>query len=210
MMADGSKWGIPHNQSVWIINKVSKILTCVHGDYNDPMSQAVRKVCPLIGYTTMHAPENMTQEQVQQAMKPVTLGADVYGTGKSDVSVTEHKPLKKYLWREITPEDIATFTRNLAKLPKRMRWKGKPTPQCDFCADDKPIVVYGATRMTTGQEVDCWRWLACAKCHEYITQNDFKSIERRSASALCRGDDQHGQFIVKMTLMAFHSDVHPA
>lgn len=202
---DNTRWGIPRNQSIYRLDKTNKVLTCIYGD-QDYMFDNLTTVCKILGYTTVYAPEDMGPEEVAKHLAPVEAGADTFGTGKNLVVTDREQPKKRYSFREITPEDTKQYRINLAKLPREYRWKGRLSPQCDFCTDTKPIVTYAAHRMTSGQVVDCWRWLACAACHDAITRNDFKAVERRSAGALQRGAGKEAAFAVKMTLMAFHSD----
>jgi len=205
---NGGYWAIPVNLSIWKHDQTNRVLVCVHGEHNE-MFDRITVVCRELGYTTTLALEAFTTEQVQQHLTttaPTTTAftADMFGSGKTLVH-TSRQPGIRYLFRPLTAEDQATFRINLAKLPKRLRWKGKLTPQCDFCANDRPLVTYAAHRLTTGQVVDCWRWLACADCHEAITQNDFKTVERRACRAFGRNVPQP-EFNIKLALMAFHAD----
>ena len=199
-LADGGYWAIPANESIWKHDKINKVLACIHGEQDD-LFHKITVVCGKLGYTTTHALENLNPLQVQQHMATVQLTEDMFGSGKT-FTRTSSPAEKKYLWRPLTPEDLANFKISLAKLPRKMRWKGKPTPQCDFCSHDQPTVSYAANRLSTGEVRDCWRWLACAGCHDAITRNDFKSLERRSANAF--GDAQLAGFAVKVVLLAFH------
>jgi len=89
--------------------------------------------------------------QVQEHINAtLSLSADMFGSGKTNAVPKAAMPSeKKYLYRPLTEQDLATYRANLAKLPKRMRWKGKASPQCDFCSNDKPITTYAAHRLTT-------------------------------------------------------------
>lgn len=194
-------WGIPRNESIWRLDKVNKVFRLIHGQWNDPCNIALRTICPRLGYQTEHAPEHLTPEQVKAYRSKVLFAENQFGTGKALTSMQPPGPLKKYLWREITPEDRAATIKRLAMLPEQFRWKGKATPQCDFCTDDNPIVMYAAKRMTTGEPVECWRWQACPACHDAITRNDFPTVERRAALVLAGNT-----FAIKMSLMAFHAD----
>ena len=200
---DGGTWGIPANRSVWKHDKTHRVLRCIHGERDEDFNR-VTTVCTLIGYTTEYAPEAMTPAQVQEH---ISMSADVFGSGKTHVVTDQSVPGgKKYLWRPVTEQDLATYRVNLAKLPKRMRWQGKATPQCDFCSHDKPVATYAADRLTTGEIQRCWRWLACRTCHDAITRNDFKAVERRASTAFgYEMDARTAGFAVKMALTSFHS-----
>lgn len=206
---DGTVWGIPRNNSIWRIDKIARVLTCIHGP-KDEMFNALTTTCKILGYTTRHATETLEPEVIAKHL-PITLDESTYGTGKSIVH-TDKAPKKKYLWREITDSDRAAILVNLAQLPEAMRWNGSTTPQCDFCSDSKPIVTYGASRMTTGEVKDCWRWLACAECHAAITRNDFIALEDRAVKKII-GTIGHNhsrktlQFAIKMALLRFHKEV---
>ncbi len=206
-LRDGGTWGIPENHSIWKHDSTRRVLRCIYGE-RDKMFHQITTVCKLLNYTTEYVPENMTPTQVQDVMK---LTESMFGTGKS-LAVTDVReqpcsgPKKKYMWRPITDQDQATYRINLAKLPKHLRWKGKLTPQCDFCSNDKPVVTYGANRLTTGEAQRCWRWLACIECHDAITRNDFKTLERRACVFALGRVDENIAFTIKMALMGFHTD----
>ena len=57
-----------------------------------------------------------------------------------------------------------------------------PVPQCDFCADAEPVVVYAATRTTDGRDVPCWRWAACKRCDRAVTNDNWGSLQRYMTS----------------------------
>lgn len=82
-MNDGGIWGIPRANSVWRFDKTNKVLTLIHGRFNEPDNKALRVICPLIGWTTAHKPEPLTPTQIQKAMEPVDLTAEMYGAGKT-------------------------------------------------------------------------------------------------------------------------------
>lgn len=206
---DGGTWGFPANRSIWKHDKTHRVIRCIHGERDEDFNR-VTAVCKLIGYTTEYAPENLTPTQVQEHISAtLSMPADVFGSGKTHVVTNESVPGgKKYLYRPLTAQDLATFRANLAKLPKRMRWKGKASPQCDFCSNDTPIVTYAADRLTTGEIQRCWRWLACRACHDAITRNDFKAVERRATTVFgYHMDARTAGFAVKMALTSFHSYV---
>lgn len=88
-MRDGGIWGIPRCQTVWRFDKTNKVLVCVYGDYNAPDSEALRIICPIIGWTTAHKPEPLTPEQVMAAMVPIA--ADAAGGGKTTSRVPDNR-----------------------------------------------------------------------------------------------------------------------
>ena len=208
-MNDQAVWGIPDNRSIYRIDKSAKTLTCIHGE-RDYMFDQLTIVCQRLGYTTAYKQENLPDTEVAKHLPPVELGADVYGAGKS--IVTDHvTPEKKFLWREITDADRAAYLVNLAQLPETMRWKGRATPQCDFCSNTSPIVTYAANKLTTGEVKDCWRWLACKECHAAITRNDFDALEQRAYKCLSGAvSDRHLKktvmFSIKLALLKFHKE----
>ena len=204
---DGGVWGIPSHRSIWKVDKVKRLFSCIHGE-RDALFYKISIICALLDYTAVYAPdENMTQVQVQEHIEMTLLKEEMYGMGKSLVT-TGGKPAKKYAWRPITPEDMANYRINLSKLPRRQRWKGRTEPQCDFCANEKPIVTYAAHRLTSGERQDCWRWLACIACHDAITRNDFTTIERRAVDGFTRlkADPKTAKFAFKMSFNVFHTD----
>lgn len=206
---DGAIWGIPRNNSIWRIDKRALTLTCIHGP-KDEMFDHLATVCKILGYTVAHATEALPPEVIAKHL-PVTLDEAAFGMGKNIVHTDQKAPEKKFLWRHITDADRASYLVNLAQLPENMRWKGRATPQCDFCADSKPIVVYAASKMTSGEVKDCWRWLACQACHDAITRNDFDAMEKRAARVFAAGmDGKTALFAVKMAMMRFHKEAIPA
>jgi len=207
---DGGVWAIPNNRSIWRLNKLERTFVCIHGT-KDFMYQQLESVCKHLGYTVALKDEKMTKEQVDRTIASLTFGADQSGTGKT-IEATSHKaPEKKFLCRPLTPEDLATFRANLAMLPKDMLWKGRTEPQCDFCAHPVPAFCYAASETTSGEKIDCWRWLACVDCHAEITRNDFDALEKRSAKNLSDGmDGKTAQFAIKLALMKFHKQSIPA
>lgn len=44
---------------------------------------------------------------------------------------------------------------------------------CDFCGGRCPIYIYAAHRMSTGWEINCWRWCACKRCSKLVDANDW-------------------------------------
>lgn len=112
--------------------------------------------------------------------------------------------MTKFLSQPLTPALKAQITANLARLPAHMRFRGKTTPQCDFCAGDGPEHIYAASRLTSGQVQDCWRWLACQGCHDAITANNYDELYRRAASVF--QDQEKANGIVRAVLLAFHAD----
>lgn len=196
-------WGIPRAESVWRVDKTNRVLTLIHGDPAHSDNKTLNYICPLIGYRAEHKPEAMTPEEVKEVMDrtPQVVGADMAGTGKSLTRIAEKK-LKTYLHQKLDEATLRKLKVNLAKLPASRRFKGKTNVQCDFCANDNPVFQYAASRMADGRPIQCWRWCACRGCHEAITQNDWKELERRCKAGLGMGD----LFAVKASLMAFHTD----
>jgi|PlaIllAssembly_1097288.scaffolds.fasta_scaffold249197_2 hypothetical protein len=80
-MKDGGIWGIPRASSVWRFDKTNKVMVQIYGDADEPDNEALRIICPLIGWTTAYRPEPMTPEQVQAAMTDLT--AETAGSGKT-------------------------------------------------------------------------------------------------------------------------------
>ena len=206
---DGAFWGIPRNNSIWRIDKIARVLTCVHGT-KDEMFDNLTLVCKTLGYTTAYATETLAPEVIAKHL-PVTLDDSTYGSGKNIVHTDRKAPEKKFVWREITDADRASMLVSLAQLPADMRWNERSAPQCDFCSDPKPVVIYGASKMTTGEVKDCWRWSACAYCHDAITRNDFDAVEQRCVSKISAGLGRgHSHktllFAIKMSLLRFHKE----
>lgn len=113
--------------------------------------------------------------------------------------------MRKFVSQPITPEFRAQVKANLARLPARFRFLGRTEPQCDFCAGLNPEHVYAASRMTDGTPQQCWRWLACPKCHALIQANNFDALYSTSAVNNF-GGTKKAEDIVRITMMAFHVD----
>lgn len=69
------------------------------------------------------------------------------------------------------------------------------TMLCDFCTMDHPIVVYAASRMSTGEIRDCWRWAACRECAELIESEAWIRLKDRMVAVLRYGFRQRGILI---------------
>lgn len=78
-----------------------------------------------------------------------------------------------YLKRIVTPEDLDNIRINLSVRELKLR----PEPSCDFCGSTKPMFIYAAKRMSTGQWAFNWRWLACEDCALTVDHNHWKPIE---------------------------------
>lgn len=57
-------------------------------------------------------------------------------------------------------------------------------PVCDFCGSEKPTVVYASTRMSTGEQRACWRWLACEQCDDAIAHAHWYRLRDRVVDRL--------------------------
>ncbi len=57
-----------------------------------------------------------------------------------------------------------------------------PVPQCDWCGEAEPVVVYAAKRTTDGRSVPCWRWATCERCDKAVMHDNWDALQRRMAS----------------------------
>ena len=78
-----------------------------------------------------------------------------------------------YVKREVTQEDLDNIRINLSVRELKLR----PEPSCDFCGNVEPKYIYAAIRMSTGEWVSNWRWLACMDCSSCVDKNKWKPIE---------------------------------
>ncbi len=67
-----------------------------------------------------------------------------------------------YLKKQLDEKDRDSMRINLSVQPKKI----SPEPVCDFCGANHPLVVYAASRMSTGEIRNCWRWTACGQWRE--------------------------------------------
>lgn len=84
-----------------------------------------------------------------------------------------------YRRKLLTTADIEAMT----DTRKHRRIKGG-TLVCDFCGTRHPVWVYAAKRMTTGEEIECWRWAACTECAAYVTAKDWTRLKDRVVSLM--------------------------
>jgi hypothetical protein len=78
-----------------------------------------------------------------------------------------------YRKREMTEEDLTTMRAQVKRMLHRN------IVVCDFCGREKPKFIYAAKRMSTGLEMECWRWAACASCDEAIDNKDWVRLTER-------------------------------
>lgn len=82
-------------------------------------------------------------------------------------------------------------------------------PVCDFCGSDAPMFVYASTRMSTGEQRACWRWLACSKCADAIEHARWFTLRDRVIDRLktMLPADMPTQALIRTverTLLEFH------
>jgi len=77
-LKDGGRWGIPLNSSIWQLDKVRKVFTCIHGPKDDMIYHQLTNVCRVLGYTTEYAPIELPPAEIDQYM---------HGTGKTNVRI---------------------------------------------------------------------------------------------------------------------------
>ena len=75
-LQDGGTWVIPHNGSIWKVNKTARTLTCVTGP-KDHMFYCVEACCRELKYTAVYKPTPAV---------PVELGSQ-FGTGKESSKI---------------------------------------------------------------------------------------------------------------------------
>jgi len=80
-----------------------------------------------------------------------------------------------YVKALLTPVDIAQLRVNLSTQPMKL----SDEPVCDFCGSTRPEWRYAATRMSTGEARECWRWLACDQCGTAIEMGMWLVVESR-------------------------------
>lgn len=85
-----------------------------------------------------------------------------------------------YLKTELTNEMRDSMRISLSVQPKKIASE----PVCDFCGDPHPVVVYRASKMSTGQLTPCWRWCACEACEEAVDRDDWKYIRKKVEARL--------------------------
>lgn len=84
-------------------------------------------------------------------------------------------------------KSLAEDTKDMLRVNLSAREdKLSPDPVCDFCGGDRPICVYASHRMSTGEEIECWRWCACVMCSALVDSEKFDALRRRVAARLSR------------------------
>lgn len=83
--------------------------------------------------------------------------------------------ITRYLKTVLTPEMKDVLRINLSAN----RSKLSHDPVCDFCGNPDPIYVYRATRFTTGEECENWRWCACPVCSMLVDSNEWDDLKER-------------------------------
>ena len=112
-----------------------------------------------------------------------------------------------YMKRPVTPEILDTLRINLSAHVLKL----SPEPSCDFCGSPHGAWQYAAERMSTGQEIPCWRWLACADCSSLVDSNSWDKVEDRACDAVRRllgvvAPEAQLRYGVRRSLDAFHRD----
>lgn len=80
-----------------------------------------------------------------------------------------------YKKKEIDLEAMSAMIVALNISPRKL----SPEPSCDFCGAQPPKWVYAAARMSTGMDIENWRWAACDPCSKAIDEDDWATIESR-------------------------------
>lgn len=114
-----------------------------------------------------------------------------------------------YQKKTLTSEALDGMRIALSVQPRRL----SNEPVCDFCGAANPVVVYAASRMSTGVERDCWRWCACRDCEHAVDSENFDYIKGKLVGKLTAmyraalGMDMAQEFTaeaVEMALAEFH------
>lgn len=87
-----------------------------------------------------------------------------------------------YHKKKLAPDDINNLRVNLSARVLKFSTE----PVCDFCAGPKPVWLYAARRMSTGDPVVNWRWLACDICSNLVDSEDWGALETRISDVLKR------------------------
>jgi hypothetical protein len=64
--------------------------------------------------------------------------------------------------------------------------KLSPRPICDFCGSEYPMYVYASKRMSSGEDITCWRWCACYDCAMAIFANAWMVLKGRIGNSVSR------------------------
>jgi hypothetical protein len=86
-----------------------------------------------------------------------------------------------YLKQSLSDEITDTLRANLSVREKKL----SAEPVCDFCGDH-PVVIYAASRMSTGQIRQCWRWCACPTCERLVDSDQWAEVQNRLISKLMK------------------------
>lgn len=87
----------------------------------------------------------------------------------------------KYLKRSIEIGDRLAM-RMAAVNAKRPPFRAEP--RCDFCGSDHPRWLYAASRMSTGEFRNAWRWAACEDCSALLDYNETELMRERMVDFL--------------------------
>ena len=109
-----------------------------------------------------------------------------------------------YVKRLITAEDLDNMRIALSGRELKLR----PEPSCDFCGSEKPMFIYAAVRLSTGEFVANWRWCACADCSQAVDADNWKVIEDKLVKWLRPRFPEMARMelraVAKMALMEFN------
>lgn len=86
----------------------------------------------------------------------------------------------KYLKKPYDDNSREAVTKNLPLNPRRL----SDFPICDFCGKGRPIIMYGANRMTSGAPIPCWRWLSCDVCEPLVDEGRWDEMHQRIGAHL--------------------------
>jgi len=104
-----------------------------------------------------------------------------------------------YLKKSLTEE--ALDAARIAISGQEKKWG--PEPVCDFCSASKPVVVYASSRTAAGENVQCWRWMACAACEALVDRDNWSAVQDRAMVPLHdKYPDISGPELRKASIMA--------
>jgi hypothetical protein len=81
----------------------------------------------------------------------------------------------KYMKKEITELDREQMRQSLVLASPRLG----PEPHCDFCGSERPVFLYAAVKLSTGEWMRNWRWCACSICSAAIDRHDWDVVHAR-------------------------------